>query len=293
MKLSTEARVGLMVTISFTLLIVIIALLAKISFNRQGYQIKVYYTFLSDLRVSSPVKVGGGIKIGEVTEIRQSGEKTEVVLWISNEFRLPRSSTFAIYTTGLIGEKYINVIVPPLRLNEGYLADGDVKYGMDPASFDRMMQTFQGFMQDKDGGQILADIFQNSSLFVENLNTIATENRSDIRTTIFTAKGTMGELSVQTRTFMNELNALTKNLNEVSRANKEDFTIAVRNLSEATDSLNKILFRLENGRGTIGKLMTDEEVYNNLKEASVYARDFTYMLSKNPSLLLFKEEKNR
>ena len=90
-----------------------------------------------------------------------------------------------------------------------------------------------------------------------------------------------------------KLNALTKNLNEVSRANKEDFTIAVRNLSEATDSLNKILFRLENGRGTIGKLMTDEEVYNNLKEASVYARDFTYMLSKNPSLLLFKEEKNR
>lgn len=291
MKLSTESKVGMMVTVSFTVLIIVIALLARISINRNGYNLRIFYTFLSDLRVSAPVKIGGGIKIGEVKEIRQSAEKTEVVLWINNEFKLPKSSTFAIYTTGLIGEKYINVIIPPLRDNDDFLADGDMKYGMEPASFDRMMQVFQSFMQDKDGGQVLADIFQNSSMFVENLNNITQENRADLRTTVATAKLTMTDVNLQMKIFLTQLNILTKNMADISQSNKEDISITLKNLSESTDSINKILYRLENGRGTIGKLMTEEEVYNNLRDASVYAKEFTYMLSKNPSLLLWKERK--
>ncbi|HPA62856.1 MAG TPA: MlaD family protein [Spirochaetota bacterium] len=291
MKLSTESKVGMMVTLSFTVLIAVIALLARVSINRNGYNLRIYYTFLSDLRVAAPVKIGGGIKIGEVKEIKQSAEKTEVILWINNEFKLPRSSTFAIYTTGLIGEKYVNVIIPPLRDNDIFLEDGDMKYGMEPASFDRMMQVFQGFMQDKDGGQVLADIFQNSSMFVQNLNNMTQENRADIRSTVSTAKATMTDLNVQTKIFMSQMNTLTKNLSDISQTNKEDITITLRNLSESTDSLNKILYRLENGRGTLGKLMTDEEIYNNLRDASIYAKDFTYILSKNPSLLMWKEQK--
>jgi len=90
---------------------------------------------------------------------------------------------------------------------------------------------------------------------------------------------------------MSQMNTLTKNLSDISQTNKEDITITLRNLSESTDSLNKILYRLENGRGTLGKLMTDEEIYNNLRDASIYAKDFTYILSKNPSLLMWKEQK--
>ena len=101
----------------------------------------------------------------------------------------------------------------------------------------------------------------------------------------------MTVLNVQTKIFMGQMNTLTKNLSDISQTNKEDITITLRNLSESTDSLNKILYRLENGRGTLGKLMTDEEIYNNLRDASIYAKDFTYILSKNPSLLMWKEQK--
>lgn len=287
MKVSTEAKVGMMVTISFTIFIILVAVLAKFSVSSNGYQVRIYYSFLNDLRVGASVKVGGGIKIGEVKEIKQSGEKTEVVVWIDKQYRLPKSSTFAIFTTGMIGEKYINCVVPAIRGNEGFIEDGEVRYGIDPASFDKMMQTFQSFLTDKDGGQILADIFQNSSRFVETLNNIALENRYDIKTSVTMTKTTITELSVQTRVFMNELNVLTKNLSDITKANKEDITIALRNLSETTASMNKILYRIENGKGTIGKLMTDEEIYNNLRDASIYAKDFTYILKQNPSLILY------
>ena len=70
--------------------------------------------------------------------------------------------------------------------------------------------------------------------------------------------------------------------------NKEEFSITMRNLSELSESLNKIVFRLEKGRGTLGKLLVDEEIYNNLKDASISAKDLFRKLKRDPSKLLFR-----
>lgn len=291
MKVSTEARVGLMIMVSFTLFIVIIGMLAKFNINRSGYNIRLYFTFLNDLNVGAPVKIGGGIKIGEVAQIRQSNEKTEVTIWIDNKYKLSKSTSFAIFTTGVIGEKYINVIVPALTENEGYLEDGDVKYGIDPASFDRMMQTFQSFLQDKSGGEILADIFTNSSKFVENVNDLVEDNKYDVKASVTMTKSTIENLSVQTRILMSHMNKLAKNMSDLSEENKADINITLKNLSETTTSLNKLMARMESGRGTVGRLMYDEEVYNNLRDASIYARDLFYDLKQDPSKLFFKSNR--
>jgi phospholipid/cholesterol/gamma-HCH transport system substrate-binding protein len=291
MRLSSEARVGILVTASFSLFILTVALLSNFSLSRSGYSVRVYFSFLNDLRAGAPVKIGGGVKIGEVREIKQSSEQTEVILWVENKYKLPKSTSFAIFSTGIIGEKYVNVIVPALRSDEGYIADGEVRYGIDPASFDRMMQTFQSFMQDKDGGEILAHIFQNSNKFVGNLNGMVEENRYDVKRSVLMAKSSIEQLSVQLNTMMTQLNTLTKNAAELSEKNKEDLSIAARNLSETSASLNKITFRLENGRGTLGKLLTDEEVYNNIRETSIYARDLFKQLQKDPSNLFYGTKK--
>jgi len=288
MTLNKEAKVGLMITVSFTIFITIVALLAKINVSQSGYTLKIYYGFLNDLRKGAPVKIAGGIRIGQVESIRQSGEKTEVTVWIENKYTLIKSTKFAIFTSGLIGEKYINVFVPPSLEVDEFLKDGDKVYGIDPASFDQMMLTFQSFMQDESGGEILADIFQNSKKFVGNLNSMAEENRYDLRKTILTARGMMVVLSQQTKILMDSLNRLSSNMAQLSDKNKEEFTITMRNLSELSRNLNKIVFRLENGRGTLGKLMTEEDIYNNLKDASISAKDLFNSLKQDPSKLFFR-----
>lgn len=288
MRLSTEAKVGMLITLSFTIFIVLIGLLAKINISQSGYRITLYFTFLNDLHTGAAVKIGGGIKIGEVKEINQSNEKTEVVLWIDNKYKLSRSTTFAIFTTGIIGEKYINVIVPAVTNDEGYLQDGDVKYGIDPASFDRMMQTFQSFLQDKDGGEILAEIFQNSNSFVGNMNELVEDNKYDVKSSVVMTKATIENLSRQTNLLMNHLNTLGKNVADLSEQNKDDINITLKNLSETSKALNDITYRLDKGRGTIGRLLTDEEIYNNLRDASIYFRDLAYDLKQDPSKLFFK-----
>lgn len=290
MKLSNEARVGLLITVSFTIFIVMVGVLAKINIAQSGYMLRVYFGFLNDLRKGAPVKIAGGITIGQVQDIKQSGEKTQVDIWIDKKFKLIKKTKFAIFTTGIIGEKYINVFVPPSYDVEEFFENGDMVYGIDPPSFDQMMLTFQGFL-DKEGSQILAEIFQNSNRFVDNLNKITAENRGDIRTSVVMLKGMIGTLTVKSQQLMDQLNQLTRNMAELSEKNKQDVSIALRQISETTSSLNKIIYRIESGRGTLGKLISDEEVYNNLRDASVYAKDLFYKLNQDPSKLFFPRQK--
>jgi phospholipid/cholesterol/gamma-HCH transport system substrate-binding protein len=290
MKLNNEAKVGLMIIIGFTIFITVVGMLAKINVSRSGYNLRVYFSFLNDLRKGAPVKIAGGIKIGYVDSISQSGEKTEVTLWIEKKFALVKNTKFAIFTSGLIGEKYINVFVPPASDVEEFLKDGDKIYGMDPASFDQMMMTFQSFMQDESGGQVLAEIFQNSKKFVVNLNKIAEDNRYDIRKSIITAKEMIANLNFQSKVTMAYINTLSKNLSDISEKNKDDISITLRNLSEISSNLNKIVFRIEKGRGTLGRLLNDEDIYNNLKDASRSAKDLFRELKQDPSKLLFRTQ---
>ena len=290
MKLNNEARVGLMITISFTIFIILVAVLAKINVSRSGYTLRVYFSFLNDLRIGAPVKIAGGIKIGYVDTIQQSGEKTEVDLWIEKKYALVKNTKFAIFTSGLIGEKYINVFVPPSSDVEEFLMDGDKVYGLDPASFDQMMMTFQSFMQDESGGQVLAEIFQNSKKFVGNLNKIADENRYDIRQGIISAKETIANLNFQSKVMMGNINRFSKNMADLSDKNKDDINITLRNLSETSSNLNKIVFRIEKGRGTLGRLLNEEDIYNNLKDASIAAKDLFRQLKQDPSKLFFRTQ---
>jgi phospholipid/cholesterol/gamma-HCH transport system substrate-binding protein len=291
MKITNEARVGLMITASFTIFITLVALLAQINIAQKGYKLRIYYGFLNDLRVGAPVKIAGGIKIGQVESITQSGEKTEVTVWIEKKYSLIKATKFAIFTSGLIGEKYINAFVPPSTQIDDFLQHNDKVYGIDPASFDQMMLTFQSFMQDESGGQVLAEILQNSKMFVENLNKISEENRYDIRKTILSARAMMALTSQQIHAFMVNMNKISKHVSELTEENKEDISVTLRNLSETSSNLNKIIFRIEKGTGTLGKLVTEEDIYNNLKDASVSARELFRSLEKNPSKLFFTPDK--
>lgn len=290
MKLTSEAKVGVIITASFTIFILIVALLAKINVSRSGYELGIYFGFLNDLSVGAPVNIAGGIKIGQVIDIRQAGEKTEVLVWIDNKYRLIKDTKFAIFTKGIIGSKYINVFVPPSVNVEDFLADGDRVNGVDPPSFDQMMLIFQGFMQDQSGGEMLADIFKNSKQFIENLNSISRDNKTDIRHSVMVAKASIILFSHEMKKFMDELNKFTGNMAALSEKNKQDISIIIKNMSEISGNMNKIIQRLEQGRGSLGKLMNDEEIYYNLKDASRSARELFERLKQDPSKLFFKQK---
>jgi phospholipid/cholesterol/gamma-HCH transport system substrate-binding protein len=151
-----------------------------------------------------------------------------------------------------------------------------------------MMLIFQTFMQDDSGGEMLAQIFQNSRDFVANLTQLTEDNKNDIRQTVIAARAMVTLLNERTNTLTMQLNRITSDMAHVTAVNRDEMTIALKNLSEITQNLNKIVFRLERGRGTLGKLLTEEEIYNNLRDAALSAKILFEELRKDPSKLLFR-----
>ena len=62
-------------------------------------------------------------------------------------------------------------------------------------------------------------------------------------------------------------------------ANLDD---TLKNLNTAVASLNNMLSTIENGEGSIGKLLKDEDLYNNLEGATLQLEQLLQDMKLNP-----------
>ena len=76
-----------------------------------GYELTARFSNLGELKPRAPVKIAG-VKVGEVTEVRLDAEQFEAVVTLhltAAAGELPADSSAAIYTSGLLGERYIGI----------------------------------------------------------------------------------------------------------------------------------------------------------------------------------------
>ncbi len=109
----------------------------------------------------------------------------------------------------------------------------------------------------------------------DELNAIASENREDIRLLVANLRSISQDLKGDLPRLVENLNTLSENLNEVVKENRRDIRITVRNLTEITEKLkassrrlDNILSKIESGEGTIGKLVTDDELYESVSKGA-------------------------
>lgn len=289
----TNIAVGLMVFVGTGLFIFMLAVLGRWQFAREGMRISLQFKFLNNLSTGAPVRISGGLPVGYVDTIYQKDLKTFVVIYLNNDMvnKLPKKpeTVFAIYTTGLMGQKYINISVPEIKEGDVFYQNGDVTLGVDPPSVDQMMMAFSSWFDGKNGGQVLAEIMKETEKFITNLNAIASENRGDIRLTIKQARESFTSLSKQLDTLMAKLNILSQNFTDISNQNKQDIQVMLENMSKISKDLNLITQRVNSGRGSVGKFVQDEELYQNANEAAANARDLFRILKDKPWLILNKE----
>lgn len=97
-----------------------------------GYEVKASFTNVGGLNVGAPVTLAG-VKVGKVVNIKLNMQTlmAVVTMQISKRFdRIPRDSTAAILTQGLLGDQYIGLI-PGGSLKS--LQDGDTIHFTQPA----------------------------------------------------------------------------------------------------------------------------------------------------------------
>ncbi len=121
-----ESFVGLFLLAS---IIALLTLAFKVSgltsfFRPAGYDVTAEFDDIGQLKVRSPVKIGG-VLVGEISSISldPTSYKAIVKLHIDSRFKqIPDDSSASILTAGLLGDNYI--AINPMY-SENYLKNGD------------------------------------------------------------------------------------------------------------------------------------------------------------------------
>lgn len=221
---------------------------------RKTYEVKVRLKDVGGLRMSDPVDVAGVIK-GKVTDVEIGKKDIMLTLNIEEDIDIPIDSRITMRTRSLFtGERYIKV-----DLGESDIMARDTNI------------VFKGMYID--------------DFSLEHL-----------QRTLIRIEGILSEVEMEgIQTAVEE--GITDLFDEAKRGIKpvvdrgEKMGQAIDDLASAAQSLDSILTRLQRGEGSLGRLMGDDTVYVNLKEATEELKILIRDIRENPERYLKVEVK--
>jgi phospholipid/cholesterol/gamma-HCH transport system substrate-binding protein len=115
---------------------------------------------------------------------------------------------------------------------------------------------------------ILAQVDVTSSNAVSltaSLQSIVNDSRASV-------SNTLGKLTLA----VDNVNGVTKRVDGLVRDSEGEARAAIKNLAEGTQRLNRILERVEKGEGSIGKLLTDSSLHDELLQVARNLEQFGF-----------------
>ena len=275
MKVSREIKTAVLVIISIILFIWGYSFLKGKNLFDNSNKLFVVYENVAGLATSAPVTLNG-LTIGKVNSIKINPDgKLLVELHITTDFT--KSSIAEIYDSGLVGGRQI--AIKPNLLDKNYTVSGDYlqassKLGLTDA-LAQQLEPLQAKIQE---------LLVNADAMFTNVNDILdTQTRQNLKNSIASLNTTLSEFSVASKN-INELlvenkskfNNTIKNVDKVTgnfatisdSLAKANLGQTVKNLEKTLAKVDKIMAELEQGKGTMGKLIKDETMYTNFSKTS-------------------------
>ena len=243
---------------------------------------RTYYTIYDNvegLEPATPVTING-LKVGKVQEIDFTDDgsgKLLVKIVIEDDFEFSKNSEAQLYEAGLIGGKAIAIV--PAFDNAENAKKGDYLKGTIKAGLSELVNQRLTPLQEK-----LETTFVNADSLLLNINSVFDERTktnlrnsiAELNTTISSFKATSESLNQLVTNNQENLKGTLSNVKTISdNLSKITDSIAQSNLGETIKNLettisnfNKILSKIESGEGSVGKLMNDQDLYNNLEGAT-------------------------
>ena len=281
MKITREVKTGILVVAGLLLIIFTFNYLKGENLLDASRKVYAMYDNVEGLATSSPVTINGHA-IGKVQDIalvkNSTGDlKVKVLLLIEDEFEFSKNSKAQLYDTSLIGGKAIAII--PSSDGAENAKSGDILQGVQKASLTESLGQTLTPLQAK-----LQTVMTSADSLITNLNEVFDDKT---KTNLQIAIGELGSTISSFKSLSNSLNGLvaenktnldhtltnldhiSSDLSKVSSSlSKADLAKVVNDFDAAIVNLDNILSKIDKGDGTIGKLMTDEELYNNLEGAT-------------------------
>lgn len=235
-KNNPELKAGIFVSCGLLLTLSAILTLGGFDdFVHSQYEVMAQFDDVSGLGRGSAVR-SGGIQIGRVTDLKydQSYNKILVTLLLRDEFksRVRTDSKAKMLTQGVLGDKYVEIVGGTSEAEvakQGFVLDSDGSTGLT-----KMLE----------GGEKVVDLLEQN---LQNLKIITESFSKDRKSEIF----------------FNNLTQTSQSLSSVTAA--LDQGRGAQELNRTLKNLRIMTERINRGEGTVGALLNDATLYEDIK----------------------------
>lgn len=278
-----EVRVGIFVLVGLAAFLIVLFTMTDVGTFRGRYYVETVVESAGGMRRGDPVQMRG-VNVGRVVgfDLVPTGG-VDVQMEIYEEYDIPADSRASVKSSGLLGGMVVDIV--PGR-SEERIADGAMIPGA--STVDVMVQA-QGLTSRADTALMRVNQMlsaqtvgavgtsaQELQALLEELNAIATQQRGQL--TELSASLRRSAAGVESATTGPELERAVQNIDALTA--QMDRT--TRTLDATTTSLQTVIGRIERGEGTLGKLTTDDQLYDNLNATVTNLNSLVDDIKANP-----------
>lgn len=307
MKISNETKVGILA--AFALVVLILGFTFLKGKNIFSSQVRIFakYEDADGLNKSNPVMLHG-LQVGAVDEIMliNEGEKKILVKFhVANDVKIPVNSIARIVSSDLLGSKAIEILpgdATAFIKDEGTIT-GNIELSL-TESISKVVAPVQQKVENLIGS-VDTVVTALNAIFNEDTRVNLRGSFQSIRAAVRNIETTTGYVDSLTRQETRRIQLVLANMESITRNLQENNTVITRslqNFAAITDSIragnlkktiietnqamadfNKIIAKINSGQGSIGLLVNDNKLYENLNAASKNLDKLVLDLKANPS----------
>lgn len=301
MKFSKELKAGVITLLAIVGFVVLFQFMKGKSLFTTDNIFYAKYDNVEGLAQSSAVSING-LKVGQVDKIiPQTGKDGKisfvVKITVDNKFEFSKNSTLEIFEPGIMSgkEMRVNLVYGGTTAKDGDTLKGAFKLGMMGS-----LSSQVGPVKD----QLQGVLYKVDSLMANANQIVDAQNRAEIRALLSNLNKTVGALQTTAGSVNNLVGhndpklqkvlddasltmqsgkvTLDKYGNLAQSIDTKQLNATIANLDATVGKLNQVIGGIDKGEGSLGKLMKDEQLYNNLNSASSNLNSLIEDMKANP-----------
>lgn len=277
LKLTKEIKTAILVIVSIILFIWGYNFLKGKNLFDTSNKLYVIFESVEGLAPSSAITIKG-VPVGRVNSYSfLQNKKVLVEMSITSDYPISKTSIAELQGSSPLGGKEIVII--PNDSDSNLVVSGDyLKASSKLGLTDALAQQLEP-LQDK-----IQKLLDNADVLFTNVNDVLdAQTRQNLKSSIAELNKTLSEFSVASKNIngliadnKTKLSSVITNFDKTA-ANfatmsdslaKANLGQTVKNLEKTLVSVDKLMADMEQGKGTMGKLMKDETMYTNFSKAS-------------------------
>ncbi len=293
MKISKEVKTAILVILGIIFFIFGFNYLKGKNLLDSSRVLYTEYDNIGGLTPSAPVTING-FSVGKVSRIYfkdDNSGRLVVEMEVNTNFKFSKNSTAQLYQESPISEKGVAIIpvndAAPNAKKGDYLK-GEVKSGITEL-LDKRLAPLQNKIEKvmSETDTLLVSV---NAVFDEKTRGHLKASMATLETTIASFNKTSKSLNAMLEDNKLKLNhtisnfeGVSSNFNDLSSSlSKANIAATIKELQAAVNKFDLVLAKIDNGEGSIGKLLKDEGLYNNLEGASKQMEQLLEDMKLNP-----------